>query len=147
MKYNPLYFSGRLRRWHYIPLMAIFNIIDRVADQVEPDAFGPVTVLSLLTLWPTVTLSIQRAHDSGRDGWYFAKATGLSMVGAGIVALTLTGDHPSGLAIAFGVVGVGLAIVGIIMSLIITFSEGTVGANQYGPDPRAAIEGIDTGAL
>ncbi|MFD1610573.1 DUF805 domain-containing protein [Sphingomonas tabacisoli] len=137
MRYNPLLFHGRVRRWVFLPTIFAINFLGRIADRAEPDSIGPISILSIAMIWPALTLSVQRAHDSGKSGWHVAAAWGFLIFGT---AILLSGDLSDGLS-ALGWLGLLLAIAGGIISLVITFAAGDVGANRYGPNPRDDDDG------
>ena len=69
-------------------------------------------LLVLVSIIPSITLSIRRLHDLGYTGWLTALFFGLCFI---------------------PVVG---AISAIICNLWLSFGKGTIGYNTYGQDPR-----------
>ena len=72
-------FSGRARRkeyWMFTLFYIIFAIAAAVLDNVlglaiENVGYGPIYLLyALVTLIPSIAVSIRRLHDTGKSGWY-----------------------------------------------------------------------------
>lgn len=115
-------------------LQAMGLLVDALALGVSPDRLGPGRAISwLITIWPGIVGAVKRLHDLGHPGWYLAIYYA-GTIGAGIA-----------LAIAvplFGTVGIVVAIplVFLVLGAIwygikIMFFRGTVGPNEFGPDP------------
>lgn len=124
--------KGRSRRaefWWW----ALFSIVVSIVAGFGDLAFGmnPYTgmpnsqILSMIVglglLAPTVSLMSRRLHDSGKSGWIAAAPIGLSVL-AGLL----------------GMVGALLSLVALVAMIVIGVLPGTVGPNQYGPDPKAS---------
>ncbi len=113
--------NGRLRRTHYFAASVVINILMRVAEVTE-DLF--LILASLVLLWPMLMLSIQRAHDMGKDKTLPIVAFALAFFG--------------GVMVEFGSSGIGglMVLPGVVIGLWILFGKPTAGPNEYGPDPR-----------
>ena len=92
---------------------------------------GLAAFLPLIMILPvavsSAVISIKRLHDLNRSGWWYFIALA-AFLGASF------GD-------AFVYVGFGLSLVALVG---FGFIRGTVGPNQYGPDPLASSEQPDT---
>ncbi len=138
MKYNPFLFTGRIRRLHYLLIVVALNVLGYFAGEIEGEGFGVLTLLSLLALWPSITLYVQRAHDSGRDGWVALWSGLLVVVGiGGVSTLSIEPDPGTEFMIIAGIGAIAL-IWGAIWSLVITFAPGEPDSNQFGSNPRAS---------
>jgi uncharacterized membrane protein YhaH (DUF805 family) len=123
-------------RW-FLPVVAIHIVlwiviaIGAAADSttVATTFFVIWIVFSLLTLWPSIAVQVKRIHDRNKTGW-----------------LVLAYWIPSGLQTILFAAGASDNWAGTILNLItagvgiwffIEFGcmRGTIGANQYGPDP------------
>lgn len=81
---------------------------------------SPLNILSwVLSLLPTIAVSIRRMHDTGKSGWWI-----LTWWGAWIVSCCVPG-------IDFIIIPVGT-----IWYCILTLEKGQPGENKYGPNPK-----------
>lgn len=112
---------GRLRRTHYFAASVVINLLMRVAELTE-DLL--LILLSLILLWPMLILSIQRAHDMGKDKALPIIAFALAFIGGVMVEMGSSG------------IGAIMVLPGLVIGLWILFGKPTVGPNEYGPDPR-----------
>jgi uncharacterized membrane protein YhaH (DUF805 family) len=123
-------------RW-FLPVIAIHVIlwimiaIGAAADSATLTTIFLVVwiVFCLLTLWPSIAVMVKRIHDRNKTGW-----------------LVLAYWIPAGLQTILFVVGISDSAANTILNLITAavgiwfFVEfgcmrGTIGPNQYGPDP------------
>jgi uncharacterized membrane protein YhaH (DUF805 family) len=93
-------------------------------------------IFGLVILWPSIAIMIKRIHDRNKTGWLVLLPyvpLVLLLVFDGIAALAGGGTGAIGVLtvifmIAFGVIGIWFFVeFGCL--------RGTIGANQYGPDP------------
>ncbi|MEZ5956651.1 MAG: DUF805 domain-containing protein [Hyphomonadaceae bacterium] len=123
--------KGRARRaeyWWWALLSVVLSIVAGVVDLSS--GVNPYTgmansqiasiVVGLGLLAPTVSVMSRRLHDSGKNGWIAAAPIVLSMVGG-----------------ALGALGGLVSLVALVAMIVIGVLPGTVGPNQYGPDPKA----------
>jgi uncharacterized membrane protein YhaH (DUF805 family) len=146
--------KGRVRRqefWYFVLASVVVNIAAAIIDAVVGTHILRA-VVGLALLLPSLGLGIRRLQDTGRNGtlvWIWAGLyavlmvltiiSGLFLFGAaaspyGIYALSATAIMFAGLVSLVGLITLVVAIV-----LIYFWAQpGTVGENQYGPDPKAA---------
>jgi uncharacterized membrane protein YhaH (DUF805 family) len=120
-------FTGRSRRMEYwsfqlmmvIVLLAIVGIAEALGFGSQSEATGDIhpVGITIMGLWllgnfiPALALAVRRWHDLGQSGWFVLLFGVLS-------AIPLIGLLPA------------------LGNLIWFFMPGTVGDNQYGPDPK-----------
>lgn len=117
---NILKAEGRLRRTHYLLISIGLNFANVVIEATNEPV---LLLLSLVLLWPALMTMIQRRHDAGKGPELAFICLGLVLVGA------ILTEFEAG-------IGALLMIPGFIAGLVILFARGTVGPNEYGPDPR-----------
>jgi uncharacterized membrane protein YhaH (DUF805 family) len=123
--------KGRARRaefWWWILFTFVVGIVTGGIDYVlsgGATAYGQIqvvsTIVGLAVLAPSVSVMSRRLHDTGQNGWLAAVPIVLSGIG-GALGVQM-GSLFSLLAFA-AVIAIGLI-------------PGTIGPNQYGPDPKA----------
>jgi uncharacterized membrane protein YhaH (DUF805 family) len=79
----------------------------------------------LALVWVQICLTVKRLHDLNKSGWWLVGAMAVSFVAG---AITGMGDIMALVAIA-------LNVLLLVYGLWLLFWPGTVGDNQYGPDP------------
>ena len=135
-------FSGRLNRKPYwLTTLVIFLIVIVLvtlafvlggAGLMTGDFSGLGILLVILAiayipvLWIGLALGTKRLHDRNKSGWWLLLFWFLP------AALQAAGDRIEGLGIVLSLAGVAISIWGLVE---IGFLRGTVGPNQYGPDP------------
>jgi len=138
-------FSGRINRgkywaavvfWIVVLIVAsgiIISLIGLGASDFSADDVGGVIAAlgaGIVVIISYFAVGIKRLHDRNKSGWWILLFYVGPMVLQGI-ANTSTSD----------VVSSGLGLVGFIISIWalveLGFLRGTVGPNQYGPDPLA----------
>jgi uncharacterized membrane protein YhaH (DUF805 family) len=122
-------------RW-FVPLIAIslvllvMSLFAAAADSAAAGTFLVIwLIFSLVTVWPDIAVMVKRIHDRNKTGWlvlaYWIPA-GLQLIlffadasdnAAGSILDLITGAVAIWFLIEFGCM------------------RGTVGTNQYGPDP------------
>ena len=153
-------FSGRANRakwWLAVLVLFIIGLVIGLMDRVVESQGLVVTiaglVLSVVSLWITLAAGTKRLHDLNRTGAWLVLFVGAPIVlsivlvaiaGAALGTAILSGATPSeeeiirsisGIAGIAGIIGlIGLAI-GIWYLVWLGCLRGTVGPNQYGPDP------------
>ena len=60
---------GRARRWEYLPVAIVCNVILRTLSQVKEPDVG-VIILSVIIGIVLIIESIRRLHDLGKSGWW-----------------------------------------------------------------------------
>jgi uncharacterized membrane protein YhaH (DUF805 family) len=140
-------FTGRLNRKPYwlttLAMIAIFLVLIILAFFVAGGAaalggsgsglgIGLIILLLLYIpmLWIGLALGAKRLHDRNKSGWWLLLFWILPGILQGI------GEQIGSLGIVLSLIAVGISIWGLVE---IGFLRGTVGPNQYGPDP---LEGM-----
>lgn len=140
-------FTGRLNRKPYwlttLAMIAIFLVLIILAFFVAGGAaalsgsgsglgIGLIILLLLYIpmLWIGLALGAKRLHDRNKSGWWLLLFWILPGLLQGI------GEQIGSLGIVLSLIAVGISIWGLVE---IGFLRGTVGPNQYGPDP---LEGM-----
>lgn len=153
-------FSGRSRRmeyWMWVLFVVIATIVLSVLDsilglggrtQVGPGAvpggysYGAgvsggwlANIFSLAVLIPGLAVSVRRLHDVNRSGWWLLVPLAPYAVGFAILfTLTAGGGGVSGLLV-LSMLAMVAGLIGAIVLLVWFCMPGTVGTNDYGPDP------------
>jgi uncharacterized membrane protein YhaH (DUF805 family) len=154
MNWKTLFFSfrGRVNRakyWLVIVVIAIVDLILRgvgmVAEQRTDDSVAGVltllavgvVVLAVALTCAVVGLAVatKRLHDRDKSAWWllvFCVLPGvLAGVGAGVTLATASW-------LAFGLSAAVASAIGIWAFIELGCLRGTLGPNQYGPDPLAS---------
>jgi len=131
-------FEGRIgRRTFWIAMGAVYvaNILAcLVADQIQGDRLS--AIVDLAFTYPEFAIAAKRAHDRDLTIWLlviFFVANGVLDLFS-VLGWPINVEEPDMLVLAalipFGLLGLALLIE-------LGFRRGTVGPNQYGPDPLA----------
>lgn len=128
--------KGRVRLFDYwvrfnLPFVAI-SIALTVAEKQGFDVAMVGKIFGVLTLWPAIAITAKRAHDRNHSIWWMI---GMYVGGIGCASLGIYMD--GGLGIVVVLVGLGMFV---WLSIELNFVSGTLGANDYGPDPWDALE-------
>lgn len=138
-------FSGRLNRKPYwlttLVLILIMMVLVALVFSIggaglltgDMSALGGLFIVVLLIyipiLWVGLAISAKRLHDRNKSAWWLV----LFFFVPGIL---------QGLGEYLGTIGIVLSLIGFAISIWalveIGFLRGTVGPNQYGPDPLEA---------
>jgi uncharacterized membrane protein YhaH (DUF805 family) len=135
-------FSGRLNRkpyWLTVLVMVLILVVVLVlafalggAGLMTGDFSGLGVLLLILVLayipllWVGLALGVKRLHDRDKSGWWLVLFWLVPAV------LQTAGDRIEGIGIVLTLAGFAISIWGLVE---IGFLRGTVGPNQYGPDP------------
>jgi uncharacterized membrane protein YhaH (DUF805 family) len=146
MDISSLFFSfkGRINRAKFWLAILIFVVISLLLAAIgysaaESMAFGVLSVIvNIVVFISGLAVGIKRLHDRDRSGWwlllFYIAPSVLFTLG---VLLTFMGIEAGGP----GIIGllVYLAGLAILVWAIVELGclRGTIGANQYGPDPLA----------
>jgi uncharacterized membrane protein YhaH (DUF805 family) len=146
--------KGRVRRqefWYFILASVVVSIAAAIIDMILGTAIlRPLVGLALLL--PTTGLGIRRLQDTGRKGtlvWVSAGLYAVMLVMTIVTALFITttvygpyGYNPYG-AFAGAVMFAGLisllGVASLVVAVILIYfwvQPGTIGDNQFGPDPK-----------
>lgn len=153
-------FQGRIGRkvfWlgYIVPLLiasVVAGVLDaalglaayRGEDVMPGDAaqFSPVSSLvSLLSIWPSLAGTIKRLHDRDRSGWWIGGFYLLSAIFGGVAVMMALTNPSSAAAIGMPIMvgGIVMAAYGIWLLVETGFLRGTVGPNRFGPDPLGGM--------
>ena len=88
-----------------------------------------LVLLYIPLLWIGLALGAKRLHDRNKSGWWLLLFWFLPAILQG------TGEQIDGIGIVLTLAGFAISIWGLVE---IGFLRGTVGPNQYGPDPLEA---------
>jgi uncharacterized membrane protein YhaH (DUF805 family) len=138
-------FSGRLNRKPYwlttLCLILVFLVLITVvfvvggASILSGDLSGLGAMIIILVLlyipllWIGLALGAKRLHDRNKSGWWLLLFWFLPAILQG------AGEQIDGIGIVLTLAGLAISIWGLVE---IGFLRGTVGPNQYGPDPLEA---------
>jgi uncharacterized membrane protein YhaH (DUF805 family) len=138
-------FSGRARRseyWYYTLCGGIIGIVLRILDFIIGLDFNLLgTIYSLAVFIPGLAVLVRRFHDVGKSGWYVVWTMLPIIIGAGCL-MGLAFRAESGFTF-WHVLSILLFFGGAIWGLVLTCTNGDVGANEYGLDPKQPYEDID----
>jgi len=133
-------FHGRIGRqtfWFAMGILTIAEIIAHlVAEQVQGDRLS--AIVDLAFTYPEFAVAIKRAHDRNLPVWLLAIFFGASALLDLFTVLGIGGsdEAPSMLSL---VIAVPFTVFGLALLVELGFRRGTVGPNQYGPDPLAKV--------
>ena len=131
-------FHGRIGRqtfWMAMSVVYVANVLACLAaDQIQGDRLS--AIVDLAFTYPEFAVAVKRAHDRDLPVWLliiFFAANGILDLFS-VLGWPVTVEEPSwpllAVLVPFGVLGIALLIE-------LGFRRGTVGPNQYGPDPLA----------
>jgi len=131
-------FEGRIgRQTFWIAMAAVVAaefVAHQIAGMIEGDRLG--AIVDLAFTYPEFAVAAKRGHDRNMPLWLLGTFFGIGAFLDLLAVLQLTGtdDEPSTLSI---VVAVPFTIFFLALLVELGFRKGTVGPNQYGPDPLA----------
>lgn len=150
-------FRGRSRRkeyWLFILFVTLFYFVvvtaamtlglfgSQAGVQPNPVAFissmGVMAIVLvlfwLLTLIPSIAVSVRRLHDTGRSGWWLL-AYVVPYVLSTVLSIAAATSNSSGLAVAGMILSLAGFVAAIVL-LVFMVLPGTRGMNRYGADPK-----------
>lgn len=99
------------------------------------------TIFSLITLIPSLAVSVRRLHDLDRTGWWILLPVAPYLLG---IILALGGvAGGSGAMAGTGLVLFGVALITAILLLVWYCMPGTAGPNRFGEDPKGQVTNAD----
>jgi uncharacterized membrane protein YhaH (DUF805 family) len=105
-----------------------------IAEQLQGDRLS--AIVDLAFTYPEFAVAVKRAHDRNMPVWLL-----LTFFGAGafldllmVLDLAGTDDQPSAISL---IIAIPFTVFGLALLYEFGFRKGTVGPNQYGPDPLA----------
>ncbi len=157
-------FSGRSRRMEYwmwtlfifvvylvfvvlgvaLGATAILGASQGSSGGTAAGAGGAIIVFALFGIFllaiflPSLAVAVRRLHDTDHSGWWILAP----MIGS-VIQVAGGAMHSQVVALVGGLVGL---VIGVLL-LVWYFSDGTAGANRFGPDPkgRGGPGGYDQG--
>jgi uncharacterized membrane protein YhaH (DUF805 family) len=129
-------FHGRIgRQTFWIAMLAVIvaNFLAcYAAEYIGGDR--PSAIVDLVFTYPEFAVAVKRVHDRNLPVWllaiFFAAGALLDLLT--VLGWAGTDEVPSAPALA---IAVPFTIVGLALLVELGFRRGTVGPNQYGPDP------------
>jgi uncharacterized membrane protein YhaH (DUF805 family) len=153
---NYVNFSGRARRseyWLFVLYNIIFSLVAKIIDTTlgydsihlneylgldSKYSFGGPIFLAynIAVALPALSLLVRRMHDVGKSGWFpFIISIG-PPIGGGLIALSVwLFNHSIGISL-LGPLVVGTSLISVIWLCVLLCTDGTIGENKYGPDPK-----------
>jgi len=144
MDFSYLYMSteGRIGRQSWWIGYVVIVVIVLVISMIVSGLFGPLSIatrlinliITLAIAYPAYALSAKRFQDRNKSGALAAILVGIAILLALLQLFGLTGNpvNPNALGI---VLNLALVVVGIWFLVELGILRGTIGENQYGPDP------------
>jgi uncharacterized membrane protein YhaH (DUF805 family) len=155
LRYLYTSFDGRINRqpyWVATIILAVVNLVISLvvakllgASIMPPDfRFTLVSlVLAVLFLYPAAALMVKRLHDRDRPAWLAALFLAAALLRNVVDLIAMTGDqsNPKTLNLLLsGIFTLVFAVISIWAFVELGCLRGTVGTNQYGPDPLGGSE-------
>jgi uncharacterized membrane protein YhaH (DUF805 family) len=131
-------FTGRISRKTFWTAMAALLIAEMlahiVAEAIQGDRLS--AIVDLAFTYPEFAIAAKRGHDREMPLWLLIVFFGAGAVLDLLTVLELGGndEEPSMLSIF---IAVPFTVLGLALLIELGFRRGTVGPNQYGPDPLA----------
>jgi uncharacterized membrane protein YhaH (DUF805 family) len=132
-------FDGRISRktfWIGITVLVAAEILGHlVAQALQGDRLS--AIVDLAFTYPEFAIATKRAHDRDLPIWILIVFFGGGAMLDLLTVLQLTGsdDQPSAFSLA---IAVPFTVLLVALSIELGFRRGTIGPNQYGPDPVAS---------
>ena len=131
-------FDGRISRktfWIAMGALTVAEIFAHiVAEAIQGDRLS--AIVDLAFTYPEFAIAVKRGHDREMPLWLLVVFFGAGAVLDLLTVLQLNGtdEEPSMLSIF---IAVPFTVLGLALLVELGFRRGTVGPNQYGPDPLA----------
>ena len=134
-------FNGRVNRakfWLAALIFAAINVVMAVLDYVTDQSvvFQALNgMLSIVILISSIAVGVKRLHDRNKSGWYLLL---FYLVPSILVVIgVLIGAFVEDSTIIATVLGLLAFAIGVWAFVEMGCLRGTIGVNQYGPDPVA----------
>ena len=134
-------FNGRVNRakfWIAALIFAAINVVMAVLDYVTDQSvvFQALNgMLSIVILISSIAVGVKRLHDRNKSGWYLLL---FYLVPSILVVIgVLIGAFVEDSTIIATVLGLLAFAIGVWAFVEMGCLRGTIGVNQYGPDPVA----------
>jgi uncharacterized membrane protein YhaH (DUF805 family) len=107
------------------------------AAQVSPIS----SLVSLLSIWPSLAGTIKRLHDRDRSGWWIGGFYLLSAIFGVLVVMMAMTDPTNAAAVGTPLIVGGIVMFAYVIWLLVEtgFLRGTMGPNRFGPDPLGGM--------
>ncbi len=131
-------FHGRISRQGFWIGFAVLLVAELAAHFVTEELQGDrlSAIVDLAFTYPELAVAVKRGHDRNLPLWligaFFAASALLDLLT--VLGWAGTADEPSAASL---LVALPFTIFGIALLVELGFRRGTVGPNQYGPDPLA----------
>jgi uncharacterized membrane protein YhaH (DUF805 family) len=109
-----------------------------MAMPADAAQFSPISSLvSLLSIWPSLAGTIKRLHDRDRSGWWIGGFYLLSAIFGSVAFMMAMMNPESAAAVGMPIMVGGIVMLAYVIWLLVEtgFLRGTVGPNRFGPDP------------
>jgi uncharacterized membrane protein YhaH (DUF805 family) len=132
-------FEGRISRktfWIGMAVLVSAEILGHlVAQTLQGDRLS--AIVDLAFTYPEFAIATKRAHDRDLPIWILIVFFGGGAMLDLLTVLQLTGsdEQPSGLSLD---IAVPFTVLLVALLIELGFRRGTIGPNQYGPDPVAS---------
>jgi uncharacterized membrane protein YhaH (DUF805 family) len=131
-------FDGRISRKTFwtamVALLIAETIAHIIAEAIQGDRLS--AIVDLAFTYPEFAIAAKRGHDRDMPLWlliiFFCAGAVLDLLT--VLQLSGTDEEPSMLSIF---IAVPFTVLGLALLIELGFRRGTVGPNQYGPDPLA----------
>jgi len=129
-------FEGRISRqtfWIGMVIVTVAEIFGHlIAEAIQGDRLS--AIVDLAFTYPEFAVAVKRAHDRNLPLWLLIVFFGGGALLDLLTVLQLTGDteQPSLLSL---MIAVPFTVLGLALLIELGFRRGTIGPNQYGPDP------------
>ncbi|HEX8828006.1 MAG TPA: DUF805 domain-containing protein, partial [Xanthobacteraceae bacterium] len=132
-------FDGRISRQTFWTAMVALLIAEIFAHMISEAIQGDrlSAIVDLAFTYPEFAIAAKRGHDRNMPLWLLIIFFGAGAVLDLLTVLDLSGtdEAPSTLSIF---IAVPFTVLGLALLIELGFRRGTVGPNQYGPDPLAS---------
>lgn len=132
-------FQGRISRqtfWIGMVVVTVAEIFGHlVAEAIQGDRLS--AIVDLAFTYPEFAIAVKRAHDRNLPLWLLIVFFGGGALLDLLTVLELSGstEQPSLLSL---MIAVPFTVLGLALLIELGFRRGTIGPNQYGPDPIAS---------
>jgi uncharacterized membrane protein YhaH (DUF805 family) len=131
-------FDGRIsRRTFWTAMVALLiaeTIAHIIAEAIQGDRLS--AIVDLAFTYPEFAIAAKRGHDRDMPLWlliiFFCAGAVLDLLT--VLELSGSDEEPSMLSIF---IAVPFTVLGLALLIELGFRRGTIGPNQYGPDPLA----------
>jgi len=131
-------FDGRISRqtfWIAIAVLTVAEIFGHIlAEEIQGDRLS--AIVDLAYTYPEFAVAVKRAHDRNLPLWLLFAFFGASALLDLLTVLELTGTDEQPSLVSIGI-ALPFTVMGLVLLVELGFRRGTIGPNQYGPDPLA----------